>query len=135
MLKTAGRSFAMGDDSAMIRTCSDHDTNPHSSSRTRPFAEVSFRIFENHFLLEHVAFRLSHQILELPIALRLLQRVALQRQCCACHEKSYFDSTKCCMLRVPKKVTLQHHQMRRLLRRFTLQHHKTAHPSRKVKCE
>ena len=45
-----------------IRTRSEHNPNPNSSSRTRPFAEVTFRASETHCVLKVTTFRLSIQI-------------------------------------------------------------------------
>ena len=41
--KQLKRQFQCGDDSSMIRAWSEHDPSMNSSSRTRPFAEVTFR--------------------------------------------------------------------------------------------
>ena len=44
-------------DSNMIRTRSEHDPSMNSSSRTRPFAEVTFRTSETRFVLKITSFR------------------------------------------------------------------------------
>ena len=49
----------------------DHDPNMNWSSRTRPFAEVTFRALETYFALENTIFR----------APAILQKFA---KCCAC---------------------------------------------------
>ena len=51
------RQFQCAADSTMIRTWSDHDPSMNSSSRTRPFVEVTFRASETHFVLKITTFR------------------------------------------------------------------------------
>ena len=50
LLKTVEASFTM-------RGRFDHDPNPNSSSRTRPFAEVTFRASGTHFVVKITTFR------------------------------------------------------------------------------
>ena len=55
----------------------------NSSSRTRPFAEVTFRASETHFLLK----------IKTSCAPGIYPN---STKCCACHEKWRSDITKCC---------------------------------------
>ena len=55
--KRLKRQFQCGADPRMIRTRSEPDPTMNSSSRTRPFAEVTFRASETHFVLKITTFR------------------------------------------------------------------------------
>ena len=76
--KTAEASIPMRGrfehDPTMIRTWSEHDPTMNSSSRTRPFAEVTFRASETHFVLKITTFR----------APAIYSNFT---EYCACHEK------------------------------------------------
>ena len=61
---------------------SDHDPSMNSSSRTRPFAEVTFRDSETHFVLKNITFRASAIYPNLT-------------EYCACHGKWHCNITKC----------------------------------------
>ena len=105
-------------DPSMIRTWSEHDPTMNSSSRTRPFAEVTFRASETHFVLKIITFRAPAIYSKFHRILRLPQKVTLQD-----HQ----------MLRLPRKVTLQDNQMLRLPRKVTLRHHQILRLPRKVR--
>ena len=81
--KQLKRQFQCGDDSSMIRAWSDHDPTMNSSSRTRPFAEVTFRASETHFVLKITTFRAPAIYPDFT-------------EYCACHEKWHSDITKYC---------------------------------------
>ena len=81
--KQLKRQFQCGDDSNMIRTWSEHDPTMNSSSRTRPFAEVTFRASETHFVLKITTFR----------APAIYSNFT---EYCACHEKWHSNITKYC---------------------------------------
>ena len=81
--KRLKRQFQCGDDSNMIRTRSDHDPTMNSSSRTRPFAEVTFGASETHFVLKITTF---HAPAIYPNFTKY----------CACHEKRHSKITKYC---------------------------------------
>ena len=81
--KQLKRQFQCGDDSTMIRTWSEHDPTMNSSSRTRPFAEVTFRASETHFVLKITTFR----------APAIYSNFT---EYCACHEKWHSNITKYC---------------------------------------
>ena len=66
-----------------IREWSDHDPSMKSSSRTRPFAEVTFRASEPHFVLKITTFRA-------PATYPNFTKY------CACHEKWHSKITKYC---------------------------------------
>ena len=70
-------------DPNMIRTWSEHDPTMNSSSRTRPFAEVTFRASETHFVLKITTFR----------APAIYSNFT---EYCACHEKWHSNITKYC---------------------------------------
>ena len=70
-------------DPTMIRTWSEHDPTMNSSSRTRPFAEVTFHASETHFVLKITTFRA-------PAIYPNFTKY------CACHEKWHSDITKYC---------------------------------------
>ena len=61
----------------------DHDPSMNSSSRTRPFAELTFRASETHFVLKITTFRA-------PAIYPNFTKY------CACHEKWHSNITKCC---------------------------------------
>ena len=92
------------------------------SSRTRPFAEVTFRAFGDvpFGKLEHFALRLFiypkfHQMLPLPRkgTLQHHQMLPLPRKVTFQHQKLTVQHHQ--MLCIPQKVTIQHRQMLRLL--------------------
>ena len=120
------RQFQCAADSTMIRTWSDHDPNMSSSSRTRPFAEVTFRASETHFVLKITTFRAPAIYPDFT-------------EHCACHKKWHSKITKCCAchakwlswlicvtyetsftMRRTTGITLQRHQILRLPRKMTL---------------
>ena len=61
----------------------DHDPSMNSSSRTRPFAEVTFRASETHFVLKITTFRASAIYPNFT-------------EYCACHKKWHSKITKYC---------------------------------------
>ena len=77
------RQFQCTADSPMIRIWSEHDPTMNSSSRTRPFAEVTFRASETHFVLKITTFRAA------AISSNFTEY-------CACHKKWHSKITKCC---------------------------------------
>ena len=85
--KTAEASIPMRErfehDPTMIRTWSEHDPTMNSSSRTRPFAEVTFRASETHFVLKITTFR----------APAIYSNFT---EYCACHENWHSNITKYC---------------------------------------
>ena len=81
--KQLKRQFQCGDDSSMIREWSEHDPSMNSSSRTRPFAEVTFRAAETHFVLKITTFRASAIYPNFT-------------EYCACHKKWHAKIPKCC---------------------------------------
>ena len=120
------RQFQCAADSTMIRTWSDHDPSMNSSSRTRPFVEVTFRASETHFVLKITTFR----------APAIYSNFT---EYCACHEKWPSNLTKCCSchekwcaslivvayetsftMRRATGIALQPHQILRLPRKMTL---------------
>ena len=120
------RQFQCAADSTMIRPWSDHDPTMNSSSRTRPFAEVTFRASETHFVLKITTFR----------APAIYPNFTKH---CACHEKWHSNITKCCAchakllassilvtyatlftMRGGTGITRQPHQILRLPRKMTL---------------
>ena len=120
------RQFQCAADSTMIRTWSEHDPSMNSSSRTRPFAEVTFRASETHFVLKITTFR----------APAIFSNFT---EYCACHEKWHSDITKYCSchekwcaslivvayetsftMRGATGIALQPHQILRLPRKMTL---------------
>ena len=120
------RQFQCAADSTMIRTWPEHDPNMNSSSRTRPFAEVTFRASETHFVLFFTTFR----------APAIFSNFT---EYCACHEKWHSDITKYCAchekwcaslivvayetsftMRGATGIALQPHQILRLPRKMTL---------------
>ena len=124
------RQFQCAADSTMIRAWSEHDPNMNSSSRTRPFAEVTFRASETHFVLKITTSRAP------AIYPDFTEYCACHKKwhskitkCCACHEKCHSKITKYCM---PRKVTLQDHQILRLPPKVTLQDHQILRLPRKV---
>ena len=70
-------------DSSMIRTWSEHDPTMNSSSRTRPFAEVTFRASKTHFVMKITTFRAPAIYPDFT-------------EYCACHEKWHSKITKYC---------------------------------------
>ena len=112
-------------DPNMIRTRSEHDPSMNSSSRTRPFAEVTFRASETHFVLKITTFRAPAIYPDFT-------------EYCACHKKWHSKITKYCAchakwlswlmsvthdtsftMRGATDLILQHHQMLRLPRKMT----------------
>ena len=98
----------------------------NSSSRTRPFAEVTFRASETHFVLKITTFRAPAIYPDFT-------------EYCACHKKWHSKITKCCAchekwcaslivvayatsftMRGATGITLQPHQILRLPRKMTL---------------
>ena len=113
-------------DSSMIRTWSEHDPTMNSSSRTRPFAEVTFRASKTHFVLKITTFRAPAIYPDFT-------------EYCACHKKWHSKITKCCAchekwfswlisvtyetsftMRGATSITLQPHQILRLPRKMAL---------------
>ena len=95
--KRLKRQFQCAADSNMIRTRSEHDPSMNSSSRTRPFAEVTFRASETHFVLKITTFRAP------AIYPDFTEYCACHKKwhskitkCCACHEKCHSKITKYC---------------------------------------
>ena len=109
--KQLKRQFQCGDDSSMIRAWSDHDPSMNSSSRTRPFAEVTFRASETHFVLEITTFRVSAIYPNFT-------------EYCACHKKWHSKIPKCraSHKKWHSRITksLQDHQILRLPRKVRL---------------
>ena len=117
--------FQCAADSNMIRTWSEPDPSMNSSSRTRPFAEVTFRASETHFVLKIATFRAPAIYPDFT-------------EYCACHKKWHSKITKYCSchakwlswlmsvthdtsftMRGATDLILQHHQMLRLPRKMT----------------
>ena len=113
-------------DPSMIRPWSDHDPTMNSSSRTRPFAEVTFRASKTHFVLKITTFRAPAIYPDFT-------------EYCACHEKWHSKITKYCTchekwfswlisvtyetsftMRGATSITLQPHQILRLPRKMAL---------------
>ena len=120
------RQFQCAADSSMIRTWSEHDPTMNSSSRTRPFAEVTFRASKTHFALKITTFRAPAIYPDFT-------------EYCACHEKWHSKITKYCTchekwfswlisvtyetsltMRGATSITLQPHQILRLPRKIAL---------------
>ena len=78
------------------------------SSRTRPFAEVTFRSPERHLVLK----------IKTCLAPAIYPNFT---KCCAGHEKRHSNITS-----LPRKVTLQHHQILGLPWKVTVQNHQIA---------
>ena len=90
-------SWSVNSNAGTIRPWSEHDPSMNSSSRTRPFAEVTFRASETHFVLKITTFRAP------AIYSNFTEYCACHKKwhskitkCCACHEKWHFKITKCC---------------------------------------
>ena len=81
--KFAENSWSLNSNAGTIRTWSEHDPTMNSSSRTRPFAEVTIRASETHFVLKITTFRAP------AIYPNFIKY-------CACHEKWHSNITKCC---------------------------------------
>ena len=84
-------------DPNMTRPWSDHDPSMNSSSRTRPFVEVTFRASGTHFVLKITTFPAP------AIYSNFTEYCACHEKWhsditkyCACHEKWHSDITKCC---------------------------------------
>ena len=109
-----------------IRAWSEHDPSMNSSSRTRPFAEVTFRASKTHFVLKITTFRAPAIYPDFT-------------EYCACHEKWHSKITKYCTchekwfswlisvtyetsftMRGATSITLQPHQILRLPRKMAL---------------
>ena len=122
--KFAENSWSVNSKAGTIRTWSEHDPNMNSSSRTRPFAEVTFRASETHFVKKITTFRAPAIYPDFT---------------CACHEKWQSDITKYCAchekwhswlmsvtyetsftMRGARSITLQPHQILRLPRKKNL---------------
>ena len=95
--KFAENSWRVNSNAGTIRTWSDHDPNMNSSSRTRPFAEVTFHASETHFVLKITTFRAP------AIYSNFTEYCACHEKWhsditkyCTCHEKWHSDITKCC---------------------------------------
>ena len=107
-------------DPSMIRTWSEHDPTMNSSSRTRPFAEVT------HFVLKITTFRAP------AISSNFTEYCACHKKwhskitkCCACHEKWFIWSISVThetsfTMRGATSITLQPHQILRLPRKMAL---------------
>ena len=81
--KFAENSWSVNSNAGTIRPWSEHDPTMNSSSRTRPFAEVTFRASETHFVLKITTFR----------APAIYSNFT---EYCACHEKWHSNITKYC---------------------------------------
>ena len=128
--KQLKRQFQCGDDSNMIRAWSEHDPNMNpnmnSSSRTRPFGELTFRASATHFVLKITTFRAP------AIYPNFTKYCACHKtwhskitKYCACHEKwfSWSISVTCetsFTMRGATSITLQPHQILRLPRKENL---------------
>ena len=85
-------------DPTMVRPWSEHDPTMNSSSRIRPFAEVTFHALEMHFVMKIITFRAP------AIYPNLLKKCGTCHEkwhcnitkCCACQEKWHCNITKCC---------------------------------------
>ena len=127
--KFAENSWSVNSNAGTIRAWSEHDPNMNpnmnSSSRTRPFGELTFRASETHFVLKITTFRA-------PAIYPNFTKY------CACHEKWHSKITKYCAchakwlswlmsvthdtsftMRGATDLILQHHQMLRLPRKMT----------------
>ena len=91
-----------------IRAWSEHDPTMNSSSRTRPFAEVTFHASDTHFLLKITTFHAP------AIYPDFTEYCACHKKwhsnitkCCACHEKWHSKITKYCAChkKWPSKIT------------------------------
>ena len=100
------RHLQCGDDPTMIRAW-------NRQSATRLATEVTFRAQQEHFLLKNTTFR----------AQAFIQKFT---KCCTCHEKWHLN------VNLPRKVTLQLHQVLHLPRKVTLELHQVLHLPRKV---
>ena len=89
----------------------------NSSSRTRPFAEVTFRASETHFVLKITTFRAPAIYPDFT-------------EYCACHKELTLQDHQ--ILRLPRKVPLQDHEILPLPRKVTLQDHQILRLPRKV---
>ena len=81
-----------------IRTRSEHDPSMNSSSRTRPFAEVTFRTSETRFVLKITTFRapaIYPDFTKSYCACHKKWHSKITKDC-ACHEKWHSDITKDC---------------------------------------
>ena len=80
-----------------MRDRSEHDPTMNSSSRTRPFAEVTFRASETHFVLKITTFRAPaiYPVFTEYCACHEKWHSNIT-ECCACHEKWHSDITKYC---------------------------------------
>ena len=113
-------------DPNMIRTRSEHDPSMNSSSRTRPFAEVTFRASETHFVLKITTFRapaISSNFTEY-CACRKTWHSKITKYC-ACHEEWFswsisVTSETSFTMRGATSITLQPHQILRLPRKMAL---------------
>ena len=114
--KFAENSWSVNSNARPIRAWSEHDPTMNSSSRTRQFAEVTFRASGPHFVLKIATFRA-------PAIYPNFTKY------CACHEKVTLQHHQ--VLRLPRKVTLQDHQILRLPRKMTLMRSPNAAPATK----
>ena len=124
--KFAENSWGVNSNAGTIRTWSDHDPTMNSSSRTRPFAEVTFRASETHFVLKITTFR------ALAIYPNFTEYCACRKKWhskttkyCACHEKWFSWSISVTYetsftMRGATSLTLQPHQILRLPRKKNL---------------
>ena len=80
--KFSENGWSINSNARPIRPWSEHDPTMNSSSRTRPFAEVTFRASETHFVLKITTFRASAIYPNFT-------------KYCACHEKWHSNITKC----------------------------------------
>ena len=81
--KFAENSWSVNSNAGTIRAWSENDPSMNSSSRTRPFAEVTFRASETHFVLKITTFRASAIYPNFT-------------EYCACHKKWHSKIPKCC---------------------------------------
>ena len=95
--KFAENSWSVNSNAGTIRTWSEHDPTMNSSSRTRPFAEVTFRASETHFVLKITTFRAPaiYSNFTEYCACHEKWRSKMTKYC-ACHEKCHSKMTKYC---------------------------------------
>ena len=95
--KCAENSWSVNSNAGTIRAWSEHDPSMNSSSRTRPFAEVTFRASETHFVLKITTFRAPAIYPNFTKSCACHQKWHSDiTKYCACHEKWHSDITKCC---------------------------------------
>ena len=116
--KRLKRQFQCGDDSSMIRTWSEHESEHELVISHPPVRRAYFSRFGDAFCIENYNISRSGYLSKFHQILRLPRKVTLQD-----HQ----------ILRLPRKVTLRHHQMLHLPRKVTLRHHQILRLPRKVR--